>query len=100
MPGTLPRVVIIWVIQVDGELYVLGSQESGWISRIGEGGPVEMRLEDKTYALNATRVRSGWEPIATAYMDKYRPDYPDLVAGFPAIEDAEGSFALFHLNRS
>lgn len=100
VPGTLPRVVIIWVIQHDGELYVVGAKDSGWVSMLGEGGPVEMRLEGNTYALDATLVTQGWEPAMTAYVAKYRPDHPDIVAGFPAIEDADESISVFRLDRS
>ena len=41
VPGTLPRVVIIWVIEFDGELHVLGSRDSGWVKMIGAGSPVD-----------------------------------------------------------
>ena len=58
-----------------------------------------MRLEDNTYALNATAVTSDWEPILTAYVDKYRPEYPEIVGGFPALDEAEGLFAIFRLER-
>ena len=99
VPGTLPRVVIIWVIQQQGELHVVGSPESGWVKQLGNGGPVEMRLGDNTYALNAERLTANADPILTAYVDKYRPDYPDIVADFPSAEEAPGQFALFRLNR-
>ncbi|MFK7915221.1 MAG: hypothetical protein AB8B93_15015 [Pseudomonadales bacterium] len=100
VPGTLPRVVIIWVIQQQGELHVVGSPDSGWVKQLGNGGPVEMRLGDQTYPLNAERLTADTDSIITAYVDKYRPDYPDIVADFPAPEDAAGNFALFRLNRS
>ena len=53
VPGTLPRVVIIWVVQVDSALYVVGSRSSSWVQRIADGANVEMRLSGKTYALAA-----------------------------------------------
>ena len=99
VPGALPRVVIIWVIQHGGELYVLGSKESGWIQMIGEGAPVEARLGDDTYALEASRVDEGWEPIMEAYIAKYRPDYPEIVAGMPSIDEARNGIALYRLGR-
>lgn len=98
--GGLPRVVIIWVIQHEGELHVVGSPDSGWVKMLGDGGPVSMRLGDNTYALTAQRLTTGAEPIVTAYVDKYRPDYPDIVAEFPDAAEAAGQFALFRLNRS
>ena len=99
VPGTLPRVVVIWVIEHAGELHVVGARDSGWVRMIGEQAPVEMRLGDNTYALNASLMTAGWEPVLNAYVDKYRPDYPDIVAGFPAIEDAADQVAVFRLDR-
>jgi len=99
VPGALPRVVIIWVIEHAGELYVVGARGSGWVDMIGTASPVEMRLGDNTYTLNATLLRSGWEPVLTAYVDKYRPGYPEIVAGFPAVEDAAEQIAVFRLER-
>lgn len=99
VPGALPRVVIIWVVEHDEELYVVGAPDSGWVSMIGEGAPVEMRLGEVTYPLVASRVTEGWQPVVKAYLDKYRPHYPDIVAGFPEPEEAEGQFALFRLDR-
>lgn len=99
VPGTLPRVVIIWVVDYEGELYVVGAEGGGWVRMIGDERPVEMRLEGRTYDLTAKRVRTGWEAIVTAYKDKYAPNYPDIVAGMPAVEDAAGLMAFFRLER-
>jgi hypothetical protein len=99
VPGTLPRVVIIWVVDSGGELHVVGSRESGWVSRLGEGSPVEMRLGDFTYPLRAMPVHEGWEAVLTAYVDKYREEYPDIIAGFPSVEEARSSVAVFRLER-
>ena len=100
VPGTLPRVVIIWVIEYASELYVVGSKDSGWVTMIDAVSPVEMRLGDTTYALNASRVTEGWQPILEAYVEKYRADYPDIVAGFPSVDEAEELVAVFRLNRT
>ena len=99
VPGTLPRVVNIWVVESGGELYVVGARKSGWVSMLGEGGPVDMRLGDSTYRLHAAAVREGWEAVLTAYVDKYRPNYPDIVAGFPKPEEAGSQVAVFRLER-
>ena len=99
VPGTLPRVVIIWVIEYDADLYVTGYKTSGWVQMLGGGGAVRMRLGDDTYPLFATAVKTDATPILTAYMDKYRPDYPDIVAGFPSPREAGESYAVFKLAR-
>jgi hypothetical protein len=97
VPGTLPRVVIVWVVEHDGDLHVVGARNSGWVSMLGAGGPVEMRLGDNTYSLNAALVTDGWEDVLNAYVAKYRPDYPEIIAGFPSIEDAKGTVAVYRL---
>ena len=99
VPGTLPRVVVIWVIEYAGELYAVGAPDSGWVTRIGDSSPVKMRLGDNTYDLTAERTNDNWQAILNAYIDKYRPDYPEIVAGFPTVEEAPGQFAVFHLKR-
>jgi hypothetical protein len=44
-------------------------------------------------------LATGWQPVITAYMDKYRADYADIVNSFPAAEDAKDSTAVFKLSR-
>ncbi len=100
VPGFLPRVVIIWVVESTGELYVVGARDSGWVAMLGEGAPVDMRLGESTYALRAVAVREGWESVLTAYVEKYRPDYPEIIAGFPSVEEARSQVAVFRLERS
>ena len=100
VPGVVPRVVIIWVIDHQGELHVVGSSDSGWVRQIGAGAPVEMRLGDDTYALNAVPVEGAeWQPVLEAYVAKYEPSYPDIVASFPPIEEAPGQVSVFRLDR-
>ena len=98
VPGTLPRVVIIWVVQVDSALYVVGSRSSGWVQRIADGANVEMRLSGNTYALAAVPIRQDLERVVNAYKNKYRADYPDIVAGFPTLEEAGDQFGVFRLD--
>ncbi len=100
VPGTLPRVVIIWVVGHGGDLHVVGSKDSGWVRMIGARSAVEMRLGDNTYALNASLVTEGWEEILQAYVAKYQADYPDIVDGFPSIDEAEELVAVFRLSRT
>ncbi len=99
VPGTPPRVVILWVIDQAGKLYVVGAPDSGWVTMLGEGGPVDMRLGDATYTLRAEPVSQGWESIFTAYLDKYRPGYPDIVAGMP-MPSEPGQIAVYRLARN
>jgi hypothetical protein len=98
VPGILPRVVIIWVVQVDSALYVVGSRSSGWVQRIADGANVEMRLSGNTYALAAVPIRQELERVVNAYKNKYRADYPDIVAGFPTLEEAGDQFGVFRLD--
>ena len=98
VPGIVPRVVIIWVVQVDSALYVVGSRSSGWVQRIADGANVEMRLSGNTYALAAVPIRQELERVVNAYKNKYRADYPDIVAGFPTLEEAGDQFGVFRLD--
>jgi hypothetical protein len=99
VPGTLPRVVTIWVIQHTGDLYVVGARDSGWVKMLGTGGPVEMRMGEETYPLIASAISEDWQPVVQAYADKYRPDYPEIIAGFPPVEEAEGVIRVYRLSR-
>ena len=101
VPGAIPRVVIIWVIDFEGELYVLGMKSSGWTGMIGEdGSPVEVRIGDHTYAVEATAIQDRAEEVYTAYLAKYEPNYPDLVASFPSIEEGRDLAIIFRLDRT
>ena len=97
--GTVPRVVIIWVVQQENELYVIGANESGWVSRLGQGGPVNLRIGDTTYALSASVVTQNQLPIVEAYQNKYRSDYPDIVGGMGAPQDMLAGVTIFQLSR-
>ena len=97
--GGIPRVVTIWVVQVDGELHVVGSKESGWVKKLANGGAVRMRMGANTYALNASLLANDWEPILMAYVSKYQPNYPDIVGSFPPLEEAAATTAVFRLSR-
>lgn len=97
VPGRMPRVVIIWVVQLEGDLHIVGSRDSGWVSMLGQGGPVRMRMEGNTFFMNATLLDTGWEPVVEAYLTKYRPGYPEIVDGFPSLDDAAESMAVFRL---
>lgn len=95
--GPIRRVVIIWVVQVEGVLHVVGAKESGWTAAIGNSGPVRMRMGDKTYDMQATLMAEGWQPILQAYVDKYRADYPEIIEGFPSVDEAQGAVSVFQL---
>ena len=100
VPGAIPRVVIIWVIDYQGELYVLGMKESGWVRMIGTGADVELRIGDATYAVRARPVEKDAALIFEAYRAKYEPNHPDLVATLPSMEEAASVAAIFQLVRS
>ncbi len=100
VPGGLPRVVIIWVAEHDGELHVVGDPASGWVQKIGATSPVQLRIGDNTYAVQAVPVTEGREAILEAWLAKYEPDYPEIVEGFRARSDAASSASVFRLQRS
>ena len=81
-----------------GALYMVGSRSSGWVQRIADGANVEMLLSGNTYALTAVPIKQELERVVIAYKNKYRSDYPDIVAGFPTLEDARDQFGVFRLD--
>ena len=98
--GVLPRVVIIWVVDYENDLYVFGGTTSGWVQLIGESAPVKMRLDNSTFDLIAERVTDDLVAITTAYRDKYRADYPEIIeSGDLDVNKADESFRVFRLER-
>jgi hypothetical protein len=95
--GPIGRTVIIWTVQMDGNLYVLGQKDSGWTRGIGSGGPVRMKMGGYLYELTATPVTDGKANVIAAWLNKYEPDYPDLVEGFPSAEEGVRTSAVFRL---
>lgn len=77
--GTIPRVVIIWFVAIDNELYIVGETDSGWVSMLENGDLVQMRLQDSTYSLQANAVNAGGEEILQHWLVKYEADYPEFV---------------------
>ena len=96
--GTIPRVVIIWFVEIDNELYIVGETDSGWVSMLGNSGLVQMRLEDSTYPLQADVVTSGEEEILQKWLGKYAADYPEFVNTSASEEFLEYS-SIYKLSR-
>ena len=96
--GTIPRVVIIWFVEIDNELYIVGETDSGWVSMLGNSGLVQMRLEDSTYPLQADVVTSGEEEILQKWLGKYEADYPEFVNTSASEEFLEYS-SVYRLSR-
>ncbi len=97
--GTIPRVVIIWLVQLDNQLYVMGSNDSGWVSMLGEGGPVNLRMEGSTYTLMAQRMTEGQLAVIEAYQEKYRADYPGIVDGMGSAQEMLPATSVYQLMR-
>ncbi len=97
--GTIPRVVIIWIVQVDGELYITGAKDSGWVTRLGDGGDAELRIGDNTYPVVAERQTENLDELIGAWYDKYRPNYPDIVGDMSEVSTEPRSYAIFKLAR-
>jgi hypothetical protein len=95
--GPVGRTVIIWMVQIDGDLYVTGQKDSGWTRGIGSGGPVRLKMEGNLYELTATPVTVGQADVLSAWLDKYAPDYPELLEGFPSPDEAIRTSAVFRL---
>ncbi|NKC00631.1 MAG: hypothetical protein GKR90_19355 [Pseudomonadales bacterium] len=96
--GPIGRTVIIWTVQVDGDLYVTGQKDSGWTQGIGSGGPVRLRMADKLYELNASPVTENQVEILNAWLAKYAVNYPEITSAFPDPEESLQTSALFRLS--
>ena len=98
VPGVIPRVVIIWFVEIDNDLYIVGETNSGWASMLSEGGPVKLRLQDSTYPLQARLVNSSKDEILMAWQGKYRKDYPNFFSTSQSKDFLEYS-SIYRLSR-
>ena len=96
--GMIPRVVIIWFIEIENDLYVIGETESGWVKILGDGGRVHARLGDITYPLQASIIDSDTDKIIQAWEEKYQNDYPEFFST-TASKDFLKSSSLYKLSR-
>jgi hypothetical protein len=95
----LPHVVIIWVVESDNRLYVIGAPDSTWVEGATRSAEVRLRIADNVYDMRATRIESGRQDIFQMYIDRYKDNYPDIIAGFPPIEEFSRGGALLELVR-
>ena len=51
-----------------------------------------------TYDMHATRIESGRRDILQMYIDRYKDNYPEIIASLPPIEEFSQGAALFELN--
>ena len=98
VPGIIPRVVIIWFVEIDNDLYTVGETNSGWVSMLSEGGPVQLRLQDSTYPLQARLVNSSKDEILMAWQGKYQKDYPNFFSSSQSKGFLEDS-SIYRLSR-
>ena len=95
----IPRVVIIWIVQVNGELYVSGGKDSGWVSRLLKNADAQLRIGDSTYAVTAERQTQNLDELMSAWYDKYQPNYPEIVGQMRAASSNPRPYEVFRLDR-
>ena len=95
----IPRVVIIWIVQVNGELYVSGGKDSGWVSRLLKNADAQLRIGDSTYAVTAERQTQNLDELMSAWYDKYQPNYPEIVGQMRAAASNPRPYEVFRLAR-
>ena len=95
----IPRVVIIWIVQVNGELYVSGGKDSGWVSRLLKNADAQLRIGDSTYAVTAERQTQNLDELMSAWYDKYQPNYPEIVGQMRAASSNPRPYEVFRLAR-
>lgn len=91
--GLLPRVVTIWIVEANSALYVFGANDSGWVNATLKDPAVQLRIDDRTYALTATQVPDLDPVVYKKYIDRYATNYPDIVASMPEPDASEDAFA-------
>ena len=96
--GFFGRTVIIWMVQYEGNLFITGQKDSGWVSGIGASSPVTMKMNGNLYALTATALSENQVPVLTAWQKKYTPLYPQMMAEFPAPEEALATAVVYELS--
>ena len=95
--GFLPHVVIIWVVEDDNRLYLIGAPDSAWVEGATQSPDVRLRIGDNAYDMRATRIAAGREDMFQKYIDRYKDNYPEIIASFPPIEEFSQGAALFEL---
>ena len=95
--GWLPRVVTIWVVEANNALYIIGTKDGGWVEAATASKDVRVRIDDNTFALSATRLEVVDEEIYQQYVDRYAPNYPDIIAGMPPSNQIADTVAAFRL---
>lgn len=69
-----PYSVNIWVVGIDEKLYVhAGANRSTWVENMEGDSSVRIRIDEKIYALSATRVddQAEFDTFSDAYEIKY-----------------------------
>lgn len=84
---TDPYSVNIWVVGMDGKLYVhAGANRSSWVEHMEADPAVRVRVDDSIYALAAARVRqqAEFDRFSDAYEAKYgrRPRNEDVAEAY------------------
>jgi hypothetical protein len=97
--GLLPHVVIIWIVESDNRLYVIGDPASAWVEGATNAPDVRLRMGDNTYDMRATRLQPGPQEIFLKYINRYKDDYPEIIDSFPPPEEFATGAALFELTR-
>ena len=49
--------------------------------------------------LSATPLTEGWQAVLEAYVAKYKPHYPEIIAGMPPVAEAKDR-VVFRLSRT
>ena len=61
---------------------------------------MKVKLGDKRYSLQAIEMKDRGGEILSAYKAKYEADHPDIIAGFPAVEEMGKAMRVFRLQSS
>jgi hypothetical protein len=78
---------------------VIGAPDGNWVENATRSPDVRLRIGDSAYDMRATRIKSGRQDVFQMYIDRYKGNYPEIIASFPPIEEFSQGAALFELVR-
>lgn len=95
--GLFPRVVNIWIVELNNALYVFGAKDGGWTTTVQANPIVELRINDQTFTLKATPVESPGSEIYDQYIARYAASYPEFVESIPQGDALTAQGTVFRL---
>jgi len=92
--GLIPRVVNIWIVELNDSLYVFGVRDSGWVNAAIANPHVNLRVNNETFTLQAEPLDNPSSEIYEQYVARYAANYPDIMEGMSQQDMAESGIVF------